>query len=54
MFNLVYIDNVYGLAHKRFKSDKEANEWVRKNGIVPIKLQVWSKEIKCFRTIFNY
>ena len=55
MFRAVYLDNNYGISHKGgFKSDKEANEWIKEKNITAIKLLVWSEDIQCFKTLYNY
>ena len=37
-----------------FKSDKEADEWIRSNNIIPLKLLVWSELLQCYRTVEEY
>lgn len=37
-----------------FKSDKEADEWIRNNNIIPLKLLVWSELLQCYRTVEEY
>ena len=37
-----------------FKSDKEADEWIKSNNIIPLKLLVWSELLQCYRTVEKY
>ena len=57
MFRVSYIDGNGKISHKGgFKSDKEAYEWMAKQGnkIVPLKLLVWSEEIQCYETLHQF
>lgn len=57
MFRVSYINNFGQIAHKGgFRSDKEANIWVREQGneITPLKLLIWSEEIQCYMPISEY
>lgn len=56
MFRVSYLGK-YGIEHKSgFKSDKEANNWVKEQGnkIIALKLLIWSEEIQCYKPIMEY
>ena len=57
MWNLSYMENGE-IKVKRFKSDKEADNWVNsKNNdvdFVPFNLGVWSELSQSFKTVYTY
>lgn len=55
MFKVIYLDEKGRISHKGgFASDKAANDWIKQNHITAVKLTVWSEDIQCFRTLYNY
>ena len=43
------------VAHKTFRSQEEALEWVDNNSqITPLKLLVWSDDIDCYSTVMKF
>lgn len=55
MFRVVYLDEKYGVSHKGgFKTDKEALIWIEINHITALKLLMWSEDIQCYKTLYEY
>lgn len=55
MFRVIYLGENGRISHKGgFASDKAANDWIKQNHITAVKLTVWSEDIQCFRTLYNY
>ena len=64
MFRVSYLQNgtldnakikAYKVAHKTFRSQEEALEWVDNNSqITPLKLLVWSDDIDCYSTVMKF
>ena len=57
MWNLSYMENGE-IKVKRFKSDKEADNWVNSKNddadFVPFNLGVWSELSQSFKTVYTY